>query len=236
MAYEPHPDLVTPPDVTLVWRYLDFVKFVELLEHRQLWFGRADMFEDPLEGSETDGELRVRTIQGIAWMGKTFRDLSNRRRRTTFLNCWRAGSEESMAMWDLYGKGSGSVAIISLVGLLKRAVEDYHRDVFIAEVRYLDWNKSNETEDLGMCFRKSLSYRHESEIRMAISADDFTKATDVPFGLAVPVDLDVLTDEVVVGPREPSWVCQLVSDLINRYGLKMQVRQSQLLKPRLYGQ
>ncbi len=57
MPLEPHSDLILPPDGTLLWRYLDFAKFMHLLESRSLWFPRTDQFEDPLEGTFTDAEI-----------------------------------------------------------------------------------------------------------------------------------------------------------------------------------
>lgn len=46
MAYEEHPFCTTPPDDTAVWRYTDFVKFADLLEHQRLWLSRADTLDD----------------------------------------------------------------------------------------------------------------------------------------------------------------------------------------------
>jgi hypothetical protein len=38
---------------TPIWRYFDLPKFIAFLEHRGLWFSRADLLGDPLEGSVT---------------------------------------------------------------------------------------------------------------------------------------------------------------------------------------
>jgi len=50
------PHLITPPDETIIWRYMDFARFMQILETKTLWFARADQFEDPLEGTFTDAE------------------------------------------------------------------------------------------------------------------------------------------------------------------------------------
>jgi hypothetical protein len=34
-----------------VWRYMDFTKFLSLLDDQHLFFARADMLGDPFEGS-----------------------------------------------------------------------------------------------------------------------------------------------------------------------------------------
>jgi hypothetical protein len=56
MRYELHPNLMTPPDDTIVWRYMEFAKFVDLLENG-LRFCRTDKLDDPREGRFTDAEL-----------------------------------------------------------------------------------------------------------------------------------------------------------------------------------
>jgi hypothetical protein len=51
---EPHPvftERVEPAE--LIWRYFDFPKFVSLLNRRALYFSRADLLGDSLEGSFT---------------------------------------------------------------------------------------------------------------------------------------------------------------------------------------
>ena len=39
-----------PLDDTVLWRYMDFTKFVSLLEKSALFFPRADKLGDPFEG------------------------------------------------------------------------------------------------------------------------------------------------------------------------------------------
>jgi hypothetical protein len=48
---EKHSRYEWPPDDTVIWRYLDFTKFVEMVSSKSLFFSRADKFQDPFEGS-----------------------------------------------------------------------------------------------------------------------------------------------------------------------------------------
>jgi hypothetical protein len=57
MPYEFHANLRTPPNDTVLWRYMDFAKFIQMIESKSLWFTRLDQLEDPLEGGHTDAEL-----------------------------------------------------------------------------------------------------------------------------------------------------------------------------------
>lgn len=251
MPFAVHPDLETPPDDTILWRYSDFAKFMDLIERRKLWFSRSDKFEDPLEGTFTDAEIaRFGSLRpdgtpvDPAWYGLP--QVSKVMRGTTFVNCWREGKHESMAMWDIYGKGSGVVAIKSTVGLLKEAVASYDWDVFISRVNYVDWNAVNWGGNaLQICVRKDVSYAHESEVRAVIwglgTRPDGTSLVKMPPdndmakispGEEVDVDPARLITEVMVGPREQSRIFNLVQVIMTRYGLPQAVKASDRLKAR----
>jgi hypothetical protein len=44
-------DYEIPEDESVIWRYLDFPKFVSLLKDRALFMTRADKFDDVFEGA-----------------------------------------------------------------------------------------------------------------------------------------------------------------------------------------
>ncbi len=253
MPYTAHPNLMTPGDDTVLWRYLDFAKFMDLMERQKLWFSRADMFEDPLEGTYTDAEMaHFRSLQfsgaspdpqGLA---ASYLRMPQTMRATTFVNCWREGKFESMAMWDIYGKGSGVVAIKSTVALLKEAFATYKWNVFISRVKYIDWNDAPwDNNALAMCSRKDISYSHESEVRAIIWGLETTRGsplvklgpgedlTQIPTGLGVEVDPASLITGVIVGPREQTRIYNLVQVIMKRYGLPQPVRASDRLKGRM---
>jgi hypothetical protein len=48
MPFSEKPEIETPPDETIVWRYLSFFGFVEMIQQRKIRFTRADKFKDPL--------------------------------------------------------------------------------------------------------------------------------------------------------------------------------------------
>ncbi len=99
-------------------------------------------------------------------MFEAYQGMSKIMRASTYVNCWRAGEGESLAMWDLYGKGSGIVAVKSSVGLLKNELISFSGSVNIAKVRYVDWESAPwHNNALVMCARKDSSYQHESEVK-----------------------------------------------------------------------
>ena len=48
--YKEHRACNPPSSDAILWRYMDFTKYVSLLEKRALFFARADKLEDPFEG------------------------------------------------------------------------------------------------------------------------------------------------------------------------------------------
>ena len=119
-------DIKVPSFDTTLWRYMDFAKFVSLLEDRALFFARADKLGDPFEGAWSDVNLKLleqgkeiasdkdvsNWIEAWRLIVRTAREA----RRFTLINCWHASDHESEAMWsgpiyhrdhDLYTTSSG---------------------------------------------------------------------------------------------------------------------------------
>ncbi len=72
-------------------------------------------------------------------------------------------------MWDLYGQGTGIVAVKSTVEKLKEAVAESPLRIFLGKVNYVDWSRAPwDNNALTMCFRKDLSYHHVAEVRAVI--------------------------------------------------------------------
>jgi len=147
-------------------------------------------------------------------------------------------------MWDLYGKGSGVIAIKSDVGELKRAVKAYPEMVFVSLVEYIDWSQRGKYQNtLVRSSRKDLSYEHEAELRAIIwpgkLAQEHQEAVqkgqpypETPLGINVAVEPALLIREIVVGPREPAWVYELVSRVKARYGINAPLLRSDRLTKR----
>ncbi len=212
---------------------MDFAKFVDLLETKSLWLTRLDHLNDPLEGSHTDAELqgirRYLEDEQAEKLIKVFRDA----RRGLYVNYWRAGRNESIAMWELCGKGNGIVAIKSTVGRFKKAIAKCSAQVFLAKLIYVDWNEAPGVDNVLVAgSRKDSSYKHEAEVR-ALVMDYSSPGSDLKgFGIRIPVDLQMLITEVVVGPREEKWVIELVEKVLLRYELSAPVIASNRFTPR----
>jgi hypothetical protein len=47
---EDNADLISPPDDAVLWRFIDFTKYVSLLDTSKLYFAQAKKMEDRYEG------------------------------------------------------------------------------------------------------------------------------------------------------------------------------------------
>ena len=251
MPYVSHDKITTPPDDTVLWRYLSFVRFMELIEGKKLWFSRVDKFEDPLEGTHTDAEIFKSWEPGLSGQPPSS-DLPSDKQEFVvglaplmhYVSCWREGEDESMAMWDVYGKGEGTVAIQSTVGQLKESLAPEPRPIILGRVNYVHWHleKSGlKIDPISICFRKDQSYKHEAEVRAAIldpenptiafgqskKGDSMSdvKAKITP-GIEVGFDPAKYVNHIVVGPKEHSRTQDLVEAILKRYGLSWEVTAS----------
>lgn len=250
------PGFEPPADPTVsLWRYMDFTKFVSVLEARALFFCRSDLLGDAWEGALTriEAERRKQMGEGAARRlhslthEKILAEVTN-----SIVSCWHMNPHESMAMWRLYLTGSEGVAIRStyqrLVGCVpqfdgehKGRNEDHTEKelrIHVGVVRYIDY-ESPETPAAPKVLRKRMSFEHEREIRAV--AMDTTWGNSPTFdvqgrpltrfrngGEYVPVDLEMLIESVYVSPEAQSWFTELVRSSVKRFGLACPVHQSDL--------
>ena len=235
-----------------LWRYMDFTRFISLLENRALFFARADCLGDPFEGAwpETNHRI-VQLSKGGAlpsnwkadamWWDILTSNASDLR-RFVLINCWHESANESEAMWKLYaGEGRG-VAVKTDFKSLVHSFTDRIPDM-IANVRYLSYETGTVPWTLLAPFlSKRSGFAHEREVRAIIPHLNFqptgevnVKAIDFSsdvcdVGMCFPVDLGDLIHEVVVGPYAQSWLFDLVQQVCVRYGISVPIRLSNMAK------
>jgi hypothetical protein len=61
------------PSETVIWRFLDLRKFRDLMANQELYFRRADLFDDQSEGLPPEGSCpkSVITSQPVAAAGRS---------------------------------------------------------------------------------------------------------------------------------------------------------------------
>jgi hypothetical protein len=245
---EAHPvfDNAMPPD-TPIWRYFDFPKFVSLLQERALYFSRANLLGDPLEGSfPRSREAERQALLARPPEGRTREELEKIFKHNAswyeampyaaYVNCWHVGEHESMALWRGYGAGPYGVAVRSTIGLLEKLLPqkfaaEHLNNIFVGRVRYVDY--TSETERLVeennfyspfVC--KSLPYRHESEVRAIFIDIKWWGRQDSPLGHFIRVDLSQLLQRVTISPLAPGWFQDVVQKVCTAASLEVEVTKS----------
>jgi len=240
--YKEHPAFEKPENANAkIWRYLDFTKFVSLLDKSALFFTRADKLSDPFEGSYSKANVKLRPD---IYKGKippdALKDLSQFYRlfrKFTAINCWHLNKYESAAMWRLYLKSNEGIAIQSTFNLLKGSLKDGNHNIFIGKVKYIDFEKDwlPEGNTLYPFVHKRKSFEHEQELRVVIQELCYKKNGKInwdrpPFddGIYASVDLSVLIERLYLAPTSPKWLLELVRSVTRKYGLDKDVIQSSL--------
>jgi hypothetical protein len=106
------------PGETRIWRYMDFVKFVSMVQTHSLFFPRPCTFDDPWDGHYPPSYLKnSRPVYGLDEKGlqEDFERRYERRRYGFFVSCWMTSDEECLAMWKLYGASPEGIAIQSTI-------------------------------------------------------------------------------------------------------------------------
>jgi hypothetical protein len=220
----------------VIWRYMDLLKFLSLVQKRSLWFCTLAYLPNPYEGlatepshkefpidvpnPECDRTKSISLLDGMQWFAKRLQ-----------VNCWCAVPHESDALWRLYGGGaSGGVAIQSRVSKLRMSLPDA---CLVQRVKYID--RTVECFDPALLYEyathKSVQYQYENEVRAIRDLTEVMENVNAPGppvpGVDVPIaDMTALIDRAVISPYSPGWFCDAIVNLCQRYELTVRVEES----------
>ncbi|MFC1938886.1 hypothetical protein ACFLWM_01870 [Chloroflexota bacterium] len=239
-----------------IWRYIDFTKFVSLLDRRALFFTRADKLGDSFEGSHSEANIKKRpelfknTLEEFGKYSdddlmKTLSNFSSYCQflhKITAINCWHLSDIESDAMWKIYAERDRGIAIQSTHGRLKDSLEYEDFGIYINKVKYIDYVDDFMVGELGVgpFYHKRKEFSHENELRAIIQKlPGLGKPAKVDFkpirhnGIYVKVDLNLLVETVYLSPACQLWFQKLVKSVTARYGLNKPIVVSKLVsKPK----
>ena len=251
--YKEHEACNPPPSDAVLWRYMDFTKFVSLLEKQALFFARADKLEDPFEGylpnlcragmreffeelSNPDRDVLLRTML----------DFTKALPRFTLISCWHESRHESAAMWKLYSRDDNGIAIKTDFDSFAKSYTS-SQVIFIGRVNYVDYETHFFADKWWihpfLCKRRS--FEHEREVRAVIQELPLKEEKEGRYrpidvsqtslsqgicdvGNYYEVDLALLIQEVIVSPYAPNWLLELIRSVATRYNLKAPVIKSNL--------
>ena len=208
-------------------------KFLALLNTSQLYFVRADKFEDPYEG--TLPKAVVGNIKSGEW--PTIYSASQDQRSCSYVNCWHLNNYESEAMWKTYAPGDATIGIRTTLGNLKKSFnKEFKFNVYLGSIRYIDYENDmllmqNLLEPL---LHKRKSFEHEKEIRAIINTlllnpGGVIAAEQWPnHGINVDINLQCLLQTIFISPSSQAWYRDIIEQTLSVYGLECPVLHSNL--------
>jgi len=214
------------PD-TVVWKYLDLSKFLDLLMSQKLFMSRSDKFEDQYEG--TFSEPTYEEIKKIAENNPEFLQNYKSHREKVAISSWHINEYESFAMWQIFTQNSEGLAIQSTIGRLQNAVIPEKKfEQYIGEVNYIDYKKEHiPFDDVFFPFLfKRKSFQYEREVR--IISDVTQSNIKLNDGLKINVDINQLIEKIYIHPKSENWYKNLVIQLVKQLGFDFTIEKSDL--------
>jgi len=226
--YKKNDNIKLPEDPdTIVWKYLDLSKFLDLLMSRKLFMSRSDKFEDQYEG--TFSEPTFEEIKRLSENNPEFLDYYKSHREKVVVSSWHINEYESFAMWQIFTQNNEGLAIQSTIGRLQKALKpEINYSQFIGEVNYIDYKKEYIPFD-NMFFpfmfkRKSFQYEREVRIISDLSENNI-KIND---GIKIDVDVNQLIEKIYIHPKSENWYKKLVIELVSKLDYTIEIEKSDL--------
>ncbi len=211
----------------VVWKYFTLDKFMDLLFRSSLYFTRADLLEDKLEGASSkylsDGRLANQTLESKS-------DVQDQ--KIAYVNCWHGNEYEDIAMWKIYG--DRGVAVQSTYSRLKESITvTEKKSPYIGEVQYIDHTHDcipNQYGAWSIIFdkfmHKSRCYAFEKEVRLVTTV--FGSAQYGTNGLHISINLNKLILKVIISPFLMDWQYKNIVKFVGNFNCKLACCRSDL--------
>jgi hypothetical protein len=226
--YINNPNIKLPEDPnTVVWKYLDLSKFLDLLMSGKLFMSRSDKFEDQYEG--TFSEPTFEEIKKLSIDNPDFLNYYKTHREKVAISSWHINEYESFAMWQIFTQNSEGLAIQSTIGRLQESLNpETNLKQYIGEVNYIDYKKEHiPFDDMFFPFLfKRKSFQYEGEVR--IITDIGESEIKINEGLKINVDINQLIEKIYIHPKSENWYKNLVIQLVKQLGFNFTIEKSDL--------
>ena len=226
--YINNPNIKLPEDPnTVVWKYLDLSKFLDLLMSEKLFMSRSDKFEDQYEG--TFSEPTFEEIKKLSIDNPGFLNYYKTHREKVAISSWHINEYESFAMWQIFTQNSEGLAIQSTIGRLQESlVPETNFNQYIGEVNYIDYKKEHiPFDDMFFPFLfKRKSFQYEGEVR--IITDIGKSDIKINEGLKINVNISQLIEKIYIHPKSENWYKNLVIQLVKQLGFDFTIEKSDL--------
>ena len=226
--YINNPNIKLPKDPnTIIWKYLDLSKFLDLLMSEKLFMSRSDKFEDQYEG--TFSEPTFEEIKKLSIDNPDFLNYYKTHREKVAISSWHINEYESFAMWQIFTQNSEGLAIQSTIGRLQESlVLETNFKQYIGEVNYIDYKKEHiPFDDMFFPFLfKRKSFQYEGEVRLITDIGDSN--IKINEGLKINVEINRLIGKIYIHPKSENWYKNLVIQLVKQLGFDFTIEKSDL--------
>ena len=224
--FKENKELHIPDDNTIIWKYLDLSKFLDLLISKRLFMARSDKFEDQYEG--TFSEPTYEEIKKLLEDNPKYLDAYKSKRKNIVISSWHANSYESYAMWQVFTKNNEGLAIQSTVGRLKKSLTEPKANQYIGEVNYIDYKKEHIPfdDDFFPFLFKRKSFQYENEIRVITDVSHLDM--QVNEGVKVETDINKMIERLYIHPKSENWYKKLVIEVVKQLGYHFAIEKSDL--------
>ena len=204
---------------SVVWRYMQHDKFVRLVNNSSLWFSRAsamtDKYELTIPEQSRDAFRRHLTEAGVSKEKLESKENdyyweNEPNKESSLINCWSKDRDENYALWKIYlGGDKDGVAIRTTAGKLRKSLIQKEESInyspgfkfSMAEVKYRHYIKYDELNPVSVLTTKKPFYKFENEVRLfSLEEDHHSLLSHDDKGVNVPVDLDVMLQEIYISP------------------------------------
>jgi hypothetical protein len=225
--YVSNSDIELPSDDTIVWKYMDLSKFLDLLLSRQMFMARSDKFEDQYEG--TFSEPTYEELKKLSENNPEFLQYHKSHRKNVVISSWHINEYESFAMWQIFTKNNEGLAIQSTISRMQEALGPENRyDQYIGAVKYIDYKREYVPLDnnfFPFLFKRK-SFQYEREVRIISDLSDHKMYINE--GVKINVDINKLIDKIYIHPKSENWYKNLVIQLMQQLGFDFTIEKSDL--------
>lgn len=225
--HQNNPNITVPVHDTVVWKYLDLSKFLDLLMSKKLFMSRSDKFEDQYEG--TFSEPTFEEIRKISENNPEFLDIYKSQRKNVVISSWHINEYESFAMWQIFTQNSEGLAIQSTIGRIQDSLNaEKQFEQHIGEVNYIDYKKEYIPfdDDFFPFLFKRKSFQYEREVRIISNLTPYN--LNINEGVKIDVDINTLIEKIYIHPKSENWYKNLVIQLVQQLGFDFTIEKSDL--------
>lgn len=229
--YVKHDSMYYVENDILLWKYMSFSKFVNLLSGN-LYFNRIDSFEDIFECHYPD------IVKSALKDSESSAILNGEKigQHMLYISCFHASKYETAFMWHQYANQDG-LAIQTTAKRLKEAFKDTKENIFLSKVKYIDYETEffDPSNLFKLAIHKRKSFEFEQEVRCihmnvpkGIKENQSVLDVETPIGMKLPIDLDVLIEKIYLSPYAPTYLEENVKMIMDKWNLHKDVICSDL--------